>query len=295
MIKLTIQVTDITTVMVLYDVIRVYRSDARDGTYTVIDTVALIAGVSDYVFNDSSGTPDDWYKSTYYNTSNSNESSFSNAVHGTAVIFHDVTYPPEFAFNTEEQVLIRKIRRYIGDLRGLGRLYIDQETGEFCSNILDDNRTVDIADKIWPVYVTVDGSEFTTLTDPVVQGYQYLTFSGTLISGSQTKVIEIWYHTFKFSDRQVYESYGDAMIPPGLTAANVTQDHLVLQAAIDLLQNMYAEDAVDDGATIKDDQTTYDPSPGLKEREKIIMRLQKILDALIKQYMFSELGGVLID
>ncbi|KKN04865.1 hypothetical protein LCGC14_1093200 [marine sediment metagenome] len=295
MIRLTVQVSDITTVMTLYDVIRIYRSDAIDGTYVLLGAMTLVAGVSDYVFTDTDGTPDNWYKSTYYNTGNSNESSFSNAVRGTTAIFHDVTYPPEYAFDAAEQLITRRIRRYIGDFKELGRLYIDQETGEFCSNILEDNLTIDVADKIWPVYVTVDGAEFTTLTDPVVQGYQYLTFSGTLISGSQTKVIEIWYHTFKFSDRQVYEAYGDAMIPPGLTANSVTQDHLVLQAAIDLLQNMYAEDVVDDGATIRDDQTTYDPSPGLREREKTITRLQKILDALIKQYTFSELGGVLID
>ncbi len=295
MIRLTVQVSDITTVMVVYDVIRIYRSDTRDGAYTVIGTVTLVAGVSDYVYTDSDGTPDNWYKSTYYNTSNSNESSFSNAVRGTTAIFHDVTYPPEYVFDTAEQLITRRIRRYIGDLKGLGRAYIDQETGEDCSNILEDNRTLDMVDKMWPVYVVVDGQEFTTLTDPVVQGYQYLTFSGTLVSGTQTKLIEVWYHTFKFSDREVYEAYGDAMIPAGLTATSVTQDHLILQAAIDMLENMAQEDSVDDGAVIRDDQTLYDPSPGLLEREKAIKRLRKMLDDLIIQYRFYGLEGVLID
>jgi hypothetical protein len=133
------------------------------------------------------------------------------------------------------------------------------------------------------------------LEDPTVQGYQYLTFSGTLVSGSQTKIIEIWHHTFKFSDRQIYEAYGDTLIPAGLTATSVTQDHLILQAAIDLLENMTSEDMVDDGAVIRDDQTLYDPSPGLSERDKTIKRLQKRLDALVKQYIFYGIEGILID
>ncbi len=295
MIRITIQVNDINTVISVYDTIRIYRSDASDGTYVLIGTTSLQAGVSNYTYVDVDGTPDNWYKSTYYNTSTTNESSFSNATQGTSMIFHTVTYPEEYAFNASEQLIIRRIRRYVGDMKDLGRLYVDQSTGEYCSNILEDNKTMDLVDRMWPVYISVDNFEFTTLTDPLVQNYQYLTFSGTLVSGTQTKLIEIWYHTFKFSDKQIFEAYGDTMIPAGLTSSNVTQDHLILQAAIDLLQNMYAEDAVDDGAVIRDDQTLYDPSPGLKERDKMISRLQKMLDNLINQYRFSELSGVLLD
>lgn len=295
MIKLTIQVNDIDTVIAMYDTLHLYRSDEREGTYVFISAIALSAGSSTYVYIDVDGTPDNWYKSKYYNTSTTNESVFSNAAQGTSTIFHTITYPPEYDFDTSEQLIVRRIRRLIGDLKGLGRLYVDQSTGEYCSNILEDNRTMDLVDKMWPVYISVDNVAFTTLTDPVVQNNQYLTFSGTLVSGTQTKQIEIWYHTFKFSDRQIFEAYGDTMIPPGLTADTVTQDHLILQASIDLLQNMYAEDVVDDGAVIRDDQTLYDPSPGLKERDKMIKRLQKKLDDLVNQYKFGKLEGVLLD
>jgi len=295
MIRLTIQVNDIATVIAMYDTLRLYRSDEREGTYVLIGSVALSVGSSTYVYVDVDGTPDNWYKSTYYSTSTTNESALSNAAQGTSTIFHTITYPVEYDFDTSEQLLIRRIRRLIGDLKGLDRLYVDQSTGEYCSNILEDNRTMDLVDRMWPVYIAVDNVSFTTLTDPIVQNNQYLTFSGTLVSGTQTKKIEIWYHTFKFSDRQIFESYGDTMIPAGLTSDTVNQDHLVIQAAIDLLQNMYAEDVVDDGAVIRDDQTLYDPSPGLKERDKMIKRLQKRLDDLINQYRFSNLEGVLID
>ncbi len=58
---------------------------------------------------------------------------------------------------------------------------------------------------------------------------------------------------------------------------------------------MTSEDMVDDGAVIRDDQTLYDPSPGLKERDKTIKRLKKMLDAAVEQYRFYGLEGVLID
>ncbi len=114
----------------------------------------------------------------------------------------------------------------------------------------------------------------------------------------QNDVVNIWYHTFKFSDREVYEAYGDAMIPPLVPANCVSQDHLMLQAAIDLLMNMYAEDVVDDGASIRDDMTLYDPSPGLRERDKLIKQLRKQLDGLVQECIKSSmlgLEGILID
>jgi hypothetical protein len=85
------------------------------------------------------------------------------------------------------------------------------------------------------------------------------------------------------------------MIPPGLTSTTVAQSHLILQASIDLLQNMHAEDAVDDGAVIRDDMSLYDPTPGLRQRDALIKRLQDMLDILVKQYMFSGISGVLVD
>jgi hypothetical protein len=119
-----------------------------------------------------------------------------------------------------------------------------------------------------------------------------------LNSGVQNDVIEIWYHTFKFSDREIYESYIDVIMPPGLSASIVNKDHLILQAAIDLLENMWAEDMVDDGASVRDDQTLYDPSPGLREREKLINQLKKRLQGLIDESIKNALlstEGVLID
>jgi hypothetical protein len=61
---------------------------------------------------------------------------------------------------------------------------------------------------------------------------------------------------------------------------------------------MTSEDMVEDGATIRDDQSLYDPSPGLRERDKTIGRLKKMLDDLVDECIKNAIiaqTGVLID
>jgi len=306
MIRLTIRVTDIENVMLLYSYIRIYRSDARDGTYSHLAFVPLVPGQSEYIYDDITGTPDYWYKSSYYRDE-SMESALSDPAQGTApTLYTGATYPNEIDFDTDQSTIIRKIRRYIGDFKGLSRIYLEDGEDRSCNYISEDNKTLELDEKGWPVYISLHSLssdttiEKTDLNDPVVQGYKYLTFSGTLMSGTQCvyDIINVWYYTFKYSDREVYEAYGDAMIPPNVPTDSVTQDHLILQASIDLLENMTSEDMTEDGATIRDDQSLYDPSPGLRERDKTIGRLKDILDALIDESIKNAIiaqTGVLID
>jgi len=300
MVKLTIQVADIANVILMYNQIRIYTSDAENGTYTYLTSLSLVAGVSTYTYNHAHGTSDTWYRSSYYNSSNTAESSLSNAAQGEAPsLYHVVTYPDECEFDGDQEVIIRKIRRLTGDLKNLDRLY--ECDGESCSSIHPDEHTVDLGQKGWPVFVSVDGVEYTSLDDPVVQGYQFLTFSGALVSGTQTACIDIWYYTFVFSDREIYEAYSDAMVPPLVPTNCVTEDHLMLQASIDLLESIALDSLTNDGAVIRDDQTLYDPSPGIRgltSDDGPIGRLRKQLDDLIQECIRSSLHsstGYLID
>jgi len=293
MVKLTIQVADITNVLLMYNQIRIYTSDAENGVYTYLTSLSLLPGVSTYTYTHATGTSDTWYRSSYYNSSNTAESSLSNASHGeSAYLYYGVTYPEECEFDGATDILIRKIRRLIGDLKGLKRIY-ECDDG-ICTSVLPDDHTLDLGEKGWPLSVSVDGVEYTSLSDPVVQGYQYLTFSGSLVSGTQTACIDVWFHTFIFSDRDIFEAYSDAMVPPGVPIDCVTEDHLMLQAAIDLLESVALDDLINDGATVRDDQTLYDPSPGLRNLNSgdgPINRLRKQLDALIKECIRSSLLG----
>lgn len=302
MIKLTIEVTNIALVISLYDRIYIDTSTAEAGTYTFIDSIVLVAGVSTYTYDHTAGTSDTWYRSSFFNTSTSARSSYSASVKGTSpTLFTTISYPVEFDFDATEELTIRNIRRLIGDPKGLTRLYIDGTDDLNCTSvsILEDNKTIEMEETGWPVYIAVDGTEFTTLGDPVVQGYMYLTFSGSAFTGSE--VIEIWQHTFRLSDRQVHQAYSDAMVPPLVSVDCVTVDHLMLQAAIDLLEGLLMEDSMQDMALIRDDQTMFDPSAGqaaLRERGKAIDRLRKQLDRLVKECIKSDmlgLEGVLLD
>jgi len=305
MIKLTIQVSDIDTVIQIYNTIRIYTSDAKDGVYTFLDSVSLQPNVSTYEYLHLQGTSDIWYKSSYYNTTTGAESSLSSPTHGLSPsIFHNITYPSEYEFDADEEIIIRKIRRLVGDNKELEQLVVDKDalcdSDISCSHVLSDGKTVNLGDRGWPVCVAIGDLEFTSLSNPVVNGYQYLTFSGslsTLSSGCQND-LTIWYYSFNFSDREIYEAYGDAMIPPMVPFSCVTKDHLILQASIDLLENLIKQEAMTDGASIRDDQTAYDPSPGLRERSALVDRLRKQLSALIKESLCScmlGLEGVLID
>lgn len=293
MIKLTIIVTHVDVYIGMgFTHACVYTSIEESGTYTSLVDILLVAGVTEYSYSHTAGTSDTWYRSSICDPATEDECCWSDPVKGVSpALFHYATYPVECEYEADDLVIIRKIRRFIGDFEGLKRLYIDE--AEFCNYVQDDNKTIDLSERSWPVYISLNNVEKTSLLDPIVQGYQHLTFSGTLDESSDT--LDIWYYTFKFSDREIYEAFGDTLIPPGLTSSTVTQDHLVLQAAIDLLENMVVEDSVEDGAVVRDDRSLYDPSPGLLERDKTIKRLKTMLDALVRQCMFSNLGGVLID
>jgi len=306
MIRLTVQVTDITNVILLYSYIRLYRSDTIDGVYSHLSYIELIPGQSEYVYDDITGTDDYWYKSSYYRDAMF-ESALSDPARGSSpTLFIGATYPNEVDFDSTQSTIIRRIRRYIGDNKGLSRIYLEDCETDSCNHIHSDNKTIELDEKGWPVYVSLSllntdtVYQKTSLDDPTVQGYKYLTFSGTLVNNEvcMYDTVDIWYYTFKFSDRELYQAYSDAMIPPNVPSDSVTQDHLVLQASIELLENMTSEDMTEDGALIRDDQSLYDPSPGLRERDKTISRLKKILDDLVNESIrnaITDLTGVLID
>lgn len=80
-IKLKIQVSQLTNVLQSFNRIKVYRSDSVDGTYTELTTptsrIVLQQGVELYLFDDLTGDPDYWYKTSYFHTGTGLESALS--------------------------------------------------------------------------------------------------------------------------------------------------------------------------------------------------------------------------
>lgn len=301
MITLTFTVDDINTVLQVYNRIQVARSSTETGTYTVVSgtgfPITLLSSVSSYEVTDTTGEATDWYKSRYYSTSTLTYSSWSDPVLGsTGDLFYNPLYPEEVSYGTAEKLVINRIRRLIGDPVGLRR---DSGT-EAASAIHFDNRTFELDEKGWPVSVYMGGMPFNSSKhNPSVNGYRYLRFSqdidDTTWSGCTEYGADIWYYTFRHSDREIMYAYDTCPIPTGLTTANVTSEAYMLKTAYELLYSEFWEDTGEDGAVITDEGTRYDPSPGLDNRRQLLDRLKKRLDELVQSLTLTGITGVLID
>lgn len=299
MIRLTVTVDDIATVIQVYDRIRYQRAEYDTGPFATVSGLGpttLLAGVNTYTETDDDGTSSHWYISQYYSTVTSNESSWSDPVLGDAGdLFYNPLYPPELNLGTSQQLTVARIRTLIGDPIGLRR-----EAGESeSSSIHFDNKTYELEYKGWPASIHMGGAAYNTSTDPTINGYRYLRFnediSGTTISGGVEHGVDIWYYTFRWSDREVMDTYDNTPPPVPLTTANATAEIYMLACAYDLLSNETWENLNEDGASIRDEGSHYDPSPGLAKREDMLKRLKKRLDDAIKALQLTGITGVLLD
>jgi len=271
------------------------------------DEVLLNSNYSQYYFTDLDGEYYDWYISRYYNPADGSTSGWSDPVLGEAGdIFYDPNYPDEVSYGTEDQQIIDRIRTYIGDPKGLRREYGE----DAASSIHLDGRTYEMDEKGWPAWVNMNGVPYDSTSNPTVNGYRFLrfedyidvtstephpTYSGCDDYQTITHGVDIWYYTFRHSDRQIMEAYDRCPIPPGLTAANVTIEAYVLQTAMNLLYQGNWEDAIEDGAVVTDETTRYDPTPGLRFRSELMDKLKAKLDDLVKGLILRGIEGVLLD
>lgn len=102
--RILIDVNHISSVMVLYDQIALYRSDSVGGSYTEItdasSRIDLNVGQSQYYYDDMGGTPEHWYKPAYFNSSTGNYSDFGDHIQGhrkaekTGYTFGNYSPPP---------------------------------------------------------------------------------------------------------------------------------------------------------------------------------------------------------
>lgn len=87
-VKLRFMVDELSNVMTQFDVIKVYRADVRDGTYVEITgpatRVPLVVGTVQYEYIDSTApSASYWYRTSFYHTVTSLESSMSLPIQGT--------------------------------------------------------------------------------------------------------------------------------------------------------------------------------------------------------------------
>jgi len=330
MIGLSFTVTNIDTVIQIYDQIQIIRYDLStinppetpigdpsvligwavvSGTVDFPVPIDLVAGQTFYQSYDPVGESTDWFSSRYYDSITGSYSAWSAPiVGGEGDIYYDPVYDSEMNYTAEELAIIKRIRIYIGDPLGLRREFGEEALG----SIHPDGKTFQLAEKGWPVYITMGGKSFTDKFNPSVNGYKYLKFQeiiDTICTGCATienvcgdevvkqfkQGVDIWYYVFRNSDRQIMDAYDSCPPPLGLTITTATTQAFMLQTAIDLLTKELIEDATEDGAKVVDEGSSYDPSSGLKTRKEILDDLKKQLKDLTKVLMFGGLQGVLID
>ncbi len=307
-IRLSFTVDDVNTVILIYSKIQVARLDGDvDGLpatvppYATLSGIAehpisLSAGVTNYQLSDPNGITTSWYMSRYTNDDFSAVSGWSSPVLGEAGdLFYNPLFPPEIAYGTADQRIIERIRRLIGDPKGLRREYGE----EAASSIHFDNKTYQLDERGWPVSITMGGIQMNDSTDPTINGYKYLRFdediSVTTISGGIEHGVDIWIYTFRHSDREIIEAYDNCPPPLGLTTTTATSESYMLQCAIELIQLELWENSVEDGSLVKDEGSVYDPAAGLEVRRKLIGNLQKRLDDLVKTLILGGISGILVD
>lgn len=333
MISLTFTVGDLTQVLGIFDRIQIRRytgtgtpgSPVTDlvamseyATISGSDTISGRDGVSDvvlrtdftqYYFTHPDGEAYDWYISRYYSESDGSASGWSDAVLGEpGDLYYDPVYPPEIAYGSADQLIIDRIRLYIGDPIGLRREYGE----EALSSIHPDGKTYEMDEKGWPTYITMGGKSYVSTTNPSVNGYRFLRFNefiedicyecvtysgncGDDVTKEVVNGVDVWYYTFRHSDRQIMEAYDSCPPPTPLTTLTANSEVYMVQTAIDLLRKELWEDATEDGAAIRDEGSNYNPEPGLKIRKDLLDDLVKRRDDLVKALQLTGITGVLID
>jgi hypothetical protein len=330
MINLTFTVSNITSVTQIFDRIqvRVYTGEGTptspvtdlveyatiDGYDTIngrdgVSDVLLRNDISQYYYTHASGTASNWYISRYYNASDYSSSGWSDPILGEpGDLYYDPVYAPEIVYGTADQLIIDRIRLYIGDPIDIRREYGE----EALSSIHPDGKTYELDEKGWPTYITMGGKAYTSSPNPSVNGYRFLRFNeyiddvcttcssyvgncGEDVTRDVTYGVDIWYYTFRHSDRQIMEAYDSCPPPSPLTTTTANSEVYMVQTAIDLLRKELWEDATEDGAKIGDEGSTYDPSPGLEVRRKLLDDLIKRRDDLVKALQLTGITGVLID
>ena len=176
-------------------------------------------------------------------------------------MFYNPLFPDEVSYGTSQKLVIDRIRKLIGDPIGLNREYGE----DAASSIHNDGKVYELDEKGWPVSVFMNGQSYNDSTNPTVNGYRYLIFNDfidtTSVVCSGTNAIEygvnIWYYTFRWSDRQVLEAYDSCPPPAGLTTLTANSESYMLYTAITLLGSENWHDAIENGSDIIDEGSKY--------------------------------------
>ncbi len=305
---LTITVRSATQVEAVFDQLLVFRADSANGPFSTIDTITL-TGAGAYSSLDTGTAPGKYYKTQYFNSGTMVSSIFSELGQETGIFSEytvptsTATYPPEIALSEQDREIVESIRITLGDLGIIERDFFDSSDSNSvfsCSSqISSDKKTWELEEfKGWPQRVIINSEEKTSITDPQVIGYKYLTFSGT--EACITGTLDIFYNHFRFADREILLAYDrsvNLLVSCGLTEGQITTEMRIMQAAILLLEGEL-RDFQQGGVAVRDGETTYDSSRAIESRSQDLNDLRQKIRELIECARINasyNLEGVRVD
>jgi hypothetical protein len=158
-------------------------------------------------------------------------------------LFADTTYPSEITLTAEEEAIVSDIRKLVGDTPQVGYDqygFVSPDNGPFSSRVFRGGTLYKFPERSWPLKVTVSGVDYDDLSDPTVNNYEWLMFSTSALLES---TFEMFYETFKFSDKEIMEAYDQALIilsERSIPVSAIPQNLQEVQAAIILLEGQIA-------------------------------------------------------
>lgn len=300
-IVLTIYISNPSSVVLSYDRLKVYSSSYEDGTFVeVSDAVTRpVIGTNTkyYNFEDLGGTSSSWYKTSYFNSSSLLESSLSSAVHGIEVDTEYVgsSYPVEISLTSDDSYAIDKVRFFCGDQKNIKRDYISPSCSDGYVNTSIDGYTQQLTYRGWPLQIIKDGVEYTSLSNPQVTDYSFVTFSGTQIS-TVSGVLDIWYSSFRRSDREILKIYNVVSPPTGVSSLDFSTEMKALVSAIWILKSEVSQLMGESlGSFNLQGELAYNPEPLLRQKREHIKELEEELKELVQSTVGTNLIGVRID
>jgi len=314
------EVPNVDTLLEIYDQMQVIRYIGYSSNPSIpvgepssLDNWVLVTGYSPYtspidlssssstyyVYDDEvDGNDVIWYSSRYINSSDPEDinSGWSPPILSSSQgIYYNPLYPSEMETAGEDKLVIDRIRTLIGDPIGIRR----DNGEEYEVNIHPDGTVYELEEKGWPVLVTMCGIQYNSIVNPTVNGYKYLKFNNdisnfTTVSGVDYNV-DIWYYTFRYSDREILEAYDKTPPPFGLTSTTATSETYILATAIDLVRSELFLDSTESGAEVQDNTTSYNPSTGLNNKRQLLNDLKDQLNKAVTSLKLKGIEGVRID
>lgn len=280
---ITVQVLSASSVAAVFDQLLIFKASASSGPFSQLAAIPL-TGATSYTYLDVDTAPNFYYKAQFYNTGTLVSSVFSELAQESgifnpyAVPTTTATYPPEIALSSQDREIVESIRLGIGDLGDIEIDVYDSSSSVGCNaSISLDGRTWELSDpRGWPQRVILNGAEKTSLNDPQVLGYKFLTFSGT--SAVITGTLSIWYNHFRFSDHEILLAYDRAtnlMKTCPLPAADITTEMRIMQASILLLEGELRAMQSRGAVVIRDGDTEYNTS---RSGDLIRTRNEELID-----------------